>query len=370
MKIVPFNMVQQSICETHGVWGATPCPWPDCPQGMQEPQFRMHTIMDGKPHTVFTRREWLSPLGGSYYTWDSDEVPNWFSTSSTYWNEARRLKLANNIFPETIYHYTSLDGLVGIVESQSLWLSDYSYLNDTRELTHGLDIVRGVIDDIAKNESNDNVLNLLQSWLQGIEKSENRVCVASLSADGDSLSQWRAYGRIAIGFGVYGLAQRSYPSILRPVEYDSATQRRLVAVFLKHLCQAYAVDIRDNRLERIPHVYHDMEKILELAVFFKDSAFRTESEYRLAYIESPDTLTALGHSLPPKHFRIARSRLMPYVSSRELPYSSRDSKPIAISSIVLGPENDALLERGVREFLRSRDLEGVTILRSAVPFRT
>src|SRR5215472_6382632 len=36
----------------------------------------------------------------------------------------------------TLYHYTSLTGLKGIVEQRNFWVSDIRYLNDSEELRH------------------------------------------------------------------------------------------------------------------------------------------------------------------------------------------------------------------------------------------
>jgi hypothetical protein len=36
---------------------------------------------------------------------------------------------------EKIYHYTTWDGLIGIIESQSLWATNYKFLNDYSEVT-------------------------------------------------------------------------------------------------------------------------------------------------------------------------------------------------------------------------------------------
>ena len=38
---------------------------------------------------------------------------------------------------QTIYHYTGLKGLMGIVEHKRLWATDVRYLNDTSESTYG-----------------------------------------------------------------------------------------------------------------------------------------------------------------------------------------------------------------------------------------
>ena len=36
--------------------------------------------------------------------------------------------------PRTIFHYTGLAAMVGIIEHQELWLSDIEFLNDSEEL--------------------------------------------------------------------------------------------------------------------------------------------------------------------------------------------------------------------------------------------
>src|SRR4030067_1963071 len=50
--------------------------------------------------------------------------------------------------PQTIlYHYTSLNGLLGIVKSRSLWASNIFYFNDASEITYARDILKRVITE-------------------------------------------------------------------------------------------------------------------------------------------------------------------------------------------------------------------------------
>ena len=35
---------------------------------------------------------------------------------------------------DTLYHYTSMDGCRGIIETQTLWATHYQHLNDSSEL--------------------------------------------------------------------------------------------------------------------------------------------------------------------------------------------------------------------------------------------
>src|SRR3954471_7489320 len=46
---------------------------------------------------------------------------------------------------ETLFHYTTLEGLLGILESNDLRLTNTRFCNDDAEMTHGLDLTRKVI---------------------------------------------------------------------------------------------------------------------------------------------------------------------------------------------------------------------------------
>lgn len=41
------------------------------------------------------------------------------------------------VHPE-LFHYTNAKGLIGIIESQSIWATHYAYLNDSEEIRHFL----------------------------------------------------------------------------------------------------------------------------------------------------------------------------------------------------------------------------------------
>lgn len=370
MQTLRPSIFPDVVCEKHGIIDSLPCAWPGCKNGHLDDSFQVDRHISEKDPTTYKRRQWVSPIGGNYYTWEGDNLPNWFSVPKTFWSEVRRLNLTSKRSPEFVYHYTTLEGFVGIVQSRSIWLSDYSYLNDKRELTHGVETIREVIAEMSQSKRTTAVTELLQAWDRELTAPSHRVCIASFSGEDDSLSQWRAYGSIAIGIEPQHLPIHAYQSNLRAVEYNREAQRKLATIYLDHMTQAYDADLSADRLKRIPDAYHRSDRLVELAAFFKDPAFQTEQEYRLAYIEYPETLRALGLSSPPKRFRVSKSKLLPYVASDELFPVSGQRRPLEIQEVVLGPETDALLERGVREFLASRDMSAVTVRRSTVPYRT
>lgn len=370
MRRIPLNLRPEIECAEHGTHGALPCAWPGCPNGLEEEEFEHDSPVKLEKPRTYRRRAWQSPLGGgSYYSWQSDHLPNWFHVTQTFWNEARRHQLINSAVPTTVYHYTSLEGLIGIVESRSVWMTEFGYLNDRREVRYGVDLLLNTLRQMLQSATEDNVQRLLSTWIARLEGTTNRVCITSFSADGDSLSQWRAYGPIAIGLPVHSLALHVDQSRFQPVEYDPDIQEKLIQVYVSHLVAAFAADVQDQRLECIPDVYHRSDRLLELAVFFKDPAFKTENEYRLAYIDYAEVLNSLGVSSPRKSFRVSNGRIVPYVPSTDVLGSEHREFPLEISEVILGPESDELLEGGVREFLNEKGLPNVQVRKSLVPLR-
>jgi hypothetical protein len=51
-----------------------------------------------------------------------------------------------------VYHYTTADGLKGIIEGGVLWATSAYYLNDSTEIMYGYRLLSDVLDDwIKKN---------------------------------------------------------------------------------------------------------------------------------------------------------------------------------------------------------------------------
>jgi hypothetical protein len=370
MRTLRNTIFPDHKCQEHGVYDVWPCPWPLCPNGIPEDEFQVPALMEGELPEKHRRRKWTTLSGEPYYSWDGTELPNWFTIPKVVWNEARRQSLVDEVPTDLIYHYTSVEGFFGIVQSGNLWLSDYSYLNDTRELSHGADLVTDIASELLAKETRQQAADLLRHWITALKAPIHRVCVASFSAAGDSLSQWRAYGPISIGFEPRDVALHAYRANLRPVEYGRDHQRALVGITLHHMREAYLIDQQEGRLERIQDVYQKIDRLVELIAFFKDPAFVSEQEYRLAFIEHPDLMPSLGHKSSTKRFRVSRGRIVPYVLSNELEPVMPDGRKLRLREVVLGPESDSTLERGIREFLAELKMTDIVVRRSRVPYRT
>ncbi len=47
--------------------------------------------------------------------------------------------------PSILYHYTTQKGLLGIIQSKTIWATDILYLNDTMELKYAVDLTLDMI---------------------------------------------------------------------------------------------------------------------------------------------------------------------------------------------------------------------------------
>ena len=143
--------------------------------------------------------------------------------------------------PAVLWHYTSGDGLVAIIQSGELWTTQISCVNDSTELRYStsllLDVLRPKRMDrelrphattTAKAE-----LILYDRAIAGLSVDAaptSERFVACLSEDGDDLSQWRAYGGgeggYAIGFDMARLLLTlpQAKAVLAAVCYDKNIQ--------------------------------------------------------------------------------------------------------------------------------------------------
>ncbi|HXM43255.1 MAG TPA: DUF2971 domain-containing protein [Bryobacteraceae bacterium] len=117
-----------------------------------------------------------------------------------------------------LYHYTTQEGLLGIINSKEIWATHSQYLNDTREYRHAIGMVAAEIKKRLAAAVGDSH-RILADMSQGFEGIENmNVCVCSFSEDRDSLSQWRAYGGSTSGYAI-GFAPDHLAEMVRREEY-------------------------------------------------------------------------------------------------------------------------------------------------------
>lgn len=295
-------------------------------------------------------------------------MPAWLSADKVISQEAERRLLAPTDRLDTVYHYTSAAALERILDDCSLWLTDFEYFNDATELRHGSNLTQEAIQEAIAGMNPNSRPSFLAAWLDALQSDScPRISMACFSRDGDSLSQWRAYGAISIGFGSpFGFGYLPETQLDRVV-YDDTSQRLILRLFIHHHAAAWSVDARHVDQPTLD-AYHSLDRLYRRLIFLKNPAFADEREVRLVYIENPDLFRRVGRPVAPKRFRTRGNLVIPYVRTADLAREPVDHLPIR--EIVVGPQpNSDLVESGIRQLLAARGYASVTVRSSSIPYR-
>lgn len=303
--------------------------------------------------------------------------------------------LSDRGLPASVYHYTSTDGLLGIVSSGHLRATDLRYLNDTSELHYGLTAMLRAYEATAQASSQtftDQLAELydIDDWVPmgklGLSAfprlPEERfgpvanaivnslqesliIGVACFCGEGDLLSQWRGYGigGYALGFDAHalrGVVQHRYLR-LTPVTYGRPGVREIL-----RSVSTRATELLDDKSKQQPARVRTAITLplLGLAAQIKHPTFKSEEELRLGDVAFADS--------PQWKFRGGKLGVIPYVEV-DLRQPGTGLIPLREIRLAPGPET-ALRETAVRALLQSKGYpltgrHAVTVRSSGIPFR-
>lgn|SRR5574341_13958 len=279
--------------------------------------------------------------------------------------------------PSVLYHYTKRRGLLGILDKRSVYASHMRYLNDAREMIHAMDLIQSILNArlaVAIGEQKQ-LYEQAKQWIESL-KFQNQVFVFSMSQEGDSLSQWRAYcdsnDGYAIGFDSNKLKRHadSLSFYMAPCVYDLEAQDALVSLLLE--------DVNDELQKKIQLGTSVQEAISQASTYFvllflilapvlKAPAFKEEKEWRLISIFKH------GFGQPTVQYRDGRSLLIPYVAMEIAP----KDEPLPIVEVVVGPTEETisptshriLEQTAVTGLLIKANASGHQVRSSVVPYR-
>jgi hypothetical protein len=107
--------------------------------------------------------------------------------------------------PTELFHYTNLNGLIGILDNSEIWLSNMYFLNDKNEFELGL---RFVIEQLEAYKDGFSVLRSTKYFIDALEKAidfikyKDSPYILSMTTNNDLLSQWRGYTNNGIGVNI------------------------------------------------------------------------------------------------------------------------------------------------------------------------
>jgi len=293
--------------------------------------------------------------------------------------------------PETIYHYTSLQGLKSIIETQKIYCTNINFLNDKKEYKYGVDLIRCIIENFKGEDSNILILKMVEENIDLIFNSERYV--TCFSKNGDLLSQWRAYANhgkgVAIGFDFKLFATTTQQVLRRKhIVYDQEYQNKRIKEVIQIIIQFYEkrkdmIDWEDSTYEK--SVAKIVIKYLEdIIAYYKHPSFSEEQEYRFQYeIDSINTHKGDEEIL----FRTSDTMLIPYIELHpqynmfienktkgkcddHSPYPSHLIRQFPINKLIIGPSLDyEAVKLGIKELLRKNDYKDVAFEESKIPYR-
>lgn len=293
----------------------------------------------------------------------------------------------NKVFEnnDILYHYTSLNGFLSIIETQSLFFSNVNFLNDSKEIKHGVDIVLKAIEQIEENQSSD-ILSKMKDNIDLLYKSEKYV--TCFSKNGDLLSQWRAYGNngkgISIGFEFSDLTD-SFDKYLTGthIEYDEKIQVESIKEYINLMIEFY--ENIENNYDWNGQNFNNLIAKQIITFFnnvihsFKHPSFIDEREYRLQLEIDNNMYKKEDIELK---FRATENLIIPYTIIKNDYISYLETKvpneteplfslkKLPISKIIIGPSLDyETVKNGIKKFLFEKGYKEIDIEKSNVPYR-
>lgn len=264
--------------------------------------------------------------------------------------------------PPQLTHYTDVSGLMGILQSYSLWASNVSYLNDRRELMHGLDATAEVLEGYIK-ERPELSLRFAHGVIEDLRKSKlPDVYACCFCRKADLLSQWRGYGGVAQGVSITFRGSeleslfKKFGGTAMEVIYD---KERTAESARKALHRA--LDMFEDILG--PSSAQEKETRLAAAITrlvprFKDNGFAEEDEWRFVIQRERDFSQV--------KFRERSGVVIPY-----LVISADDNDLLPIQYITVGPgKNQDVTMRSIEVLLKAMDYEDIEVRASSVPYRS
>lgn len=311
----------------------------------------------------------------------------------------RALKTLRDVVEESfppdvrLFHYTSAQGLFGILQTNCIWASHCNFLNDTSEFKLLqkllLEIIRGqssALKSISPRWIRDQINSIRKPYKERYESFVFSMYIAQKTSPEfkvGSLPHWRSYGRGG------GYALQICPQKLSKLFESEAKENALSPRFnifsrisyLPNSAQELSSDQREeierlmslgsallqhfDEAERGQPTFFEVEFGLSMLLasgLIKSAHFAHENEARLVF-----ALPVVGGK---QHvavfFRQQNLLTIPYIKFLEGKLLGKDSP---IERIVIGPAAPKENEAALRLFLKVNGLSEIDVYRSTIAFR-
>ena len=291
---------------------------------------------------------------------------------------------------EKLYHYTTAEGVRGIVENREFMATKSDFLNDKLEFQYAIEVMERLTKKYIVSES------LREEFFSRLKKEINRLGIIAPACDdyechGEGLSFYVvAFSKLQnnallwaefTDFKGYCL-EFDYVKLVEGFEhrvflhgtviYDEEEQmngllesllsciRNLQGEGMADLGTFFEEDAVISE-ESMNKLVAEMSVVVSVyAMFFKKSFFEGEEEYRFIF---PPMITELGTAKP--QFRLLDQIFLPYIMVE----FDRKQGEIPLESVMVGAKNNSdIAVRGMKYFLRSQGAD-IPVLLSDIPLR-
>lgn len=303
-----------------------------------------------------------------------------------YMDEWIRVPLCNR--GEKLYHYTTAEGVQGIVKNKQFIATQRDYLNDKMEFLYAFQVMEALVNTYIVNEAlRHRFLNLVEEEMRQLaiaipscqvdcteEVVMQQFYVVAFSKLENSALLWAEFTDFkgyCLGFDYARLVEGFQGRVFLhgTVIYDEKVQTQCLLDALLS-CIRGGIDRGLSDLEGffeeesnpgddcLLSVAEDMAVVCSIyAMFFKKEFFAGEEEYRFVFSPSGRAQEA--------GFRIVEQVFLPYI---KVEYDD-SSAGLPIESVMVGAKNNTdIAVRGVRAFLREEGLE-IPVTLSDIPLR-
>lgn len=280
-----------------------------------------------------------------------------------------------------LFHYTSSDTLLKILEKKQLRFSNRLYLNDRSEGKYILRFCIDCIDEVWPDTSQykkSKFIEELKMLLDNMHQDHFQFYQTSFSLDGDNLTMWNYYGKedgVNIRFNSSTLFQSlkkhlhnpvmpSTAFLYGPVIYDEQKQIEIIKRML--------VEFTATKEFLDEWYMFTSWAILNIGTFFKHKGFRDEREYRIAYnlFAHPEEQTECLSFFSDIEYKQPYSFEVYKRENMLVPYVDVDFDNQALQSITLSPKlSVADYAQGLELILHKNKLFEVPITASEIPLR-
>ncbi len=263
-------------------------------------------------------------------------------------NVARALGVYDYAPEQLVWHYTNDAGLLGILQSATLFATQVAFLNDNRETRYATELFHTMLrETIAEREDDPTAVSFFEKVLKFTEEDPtsplqgiSKFFITSFSGHEDDVAQWDRYSRhhgYAIGFKARGL-NREPNSTLYKVVYEPDKQRTAAKQLVDATYDFYREGLTGERQTNPDQWAEDFflawdEWIYKLAPLAKDLRWSTENEFRLVH----ELKIA---ELPQVRFAQKGTTLARYLALGTPSWMKSRQPLLPIGKILVGPGND------------------------------